>query len=447
MAQGFYETNPPLSVLVYAPAFLLAQHGIMTLAHSILVYGLLLVGLSVVATYKAITKWDFLSGVDKGVICALLLLGGTIMTNPEFGQRDHLLALGAVPLCCVLLSRTWGFESDRGWTLAILVVGTLLLLLKPYYGLLPAFLMGHRMLTRRNFMAAFDYDFLIMAGVTVTYALGLYVFFNDYLRLILPDLPYLYGATGARFKATVILLCGFSWALLWAVTLHQGRTLRRVGLARIMLTLAGFSFLIFLLMNKGYAYHLVPFQLFMLIAAGLLLRAYTPWLVVALVAGVLAFPKAYYPSPDFIKGQEVTRIVSECGVDCRFLMLGPPVRAIQHVSYYAGKEHASRFSKVWFIEGLLDREKKNSGLKETAILRQKYSDMVAEDMGLYRPQIIFVCKNLTDTFAYLSQSPAFADQIKAYRYERTVSFDTIAFFEKPGLQDFKKMPCDLYKRK
>lgn len=459
MTQGFYETNPPLSALIYAPVFLLAQTPL-GLMYAMLLVGIIAVILSVLATYKIIRGWDFMTRRDAIFTAAMLLVAGTIMTRPEFGQRDHLIALGAVPLCCLLLTRTWAWSTPvRGpFAVTVLVMGTLALLLKPYYGLLPAFLIIHRIITRKSMKVVFDSDILIMAAVTTVYAAVIWYAFPDYLTMIMPDLPQLYAATGARFDVDKTVLLLINWTYLWMLTCHPHLKSRKSGWSRVLLTLAALSMLIYIIMNKGYAYHLIPFLTFTLLAAALLLQEWLttkgrdpektiPWLVLGLTALITMIPSPYYPAADTIKTQEVTKIVAGCGDDCRFLMLGAPVRVIQHISAYADKPHASRFSKDWFVEGLLQQEKQRPGDPEIAALKLKYAGLIAEDISSFKPQILLACHAMTERIKYFSVSPQFRDQLKNYEYTKTVDLYPEAFFIRQWRQPLKPVPCDIYKRR
>ncbi|MBI2234237.1 MAG: hypothetical protein HYU57_04465, partial [Micavibrio aeruginosavorus] len=457
LLRDFYELNPPLTVFFYAPAFFLTAQDVLPLERSILLYGLALIGLSVAATYRILRRWPDLGGDRAALVCLLLFFAATIMVGPDFGQRDHFAALGAVPLACLLAGRNWGHAAPPRWlALAVLVAGTLTLLLKPHYGLLPAFLMVHRAWGQRRLSALWDGDFLVMAATAGVYALTTPALFGDYLKVIVPDAIALYAGHGANFNTLDVVFYSYLGLFLMALTFHP-RLNGMVREARMFVILGLLALCAYFIMNKGYTYHLIPAETFFLLAMGLLASPILQvagwrgpvslaWQAAVFSLIVTFMPHPYLPSPQTVRAQPMTRMVAECGENCRFLVMGGTVRMIQLVSYYSGKEHASRFAKFWF-QGLRAEERKRPGDPALLALRQRIAAMIAEDLARYRPDLVFVCNDHADYIPYLSVHPGFAEEMRHYKAAGTVaSHKAVYFLRKPQKHgDF--YPCDLYKRK
>lgn len=438
MYQSFYETNPPLSVFIYAPAFWVADHAWLSLPRAVFLYTGMLLALAVAATFHAARYITLLSRHQLWLLCGGLVVCGTVMTTPNYGQRDHFLALAAVPVALLLLGRTWAARRLNLMDVAILFIGTLFLLLKPYYGLLPAFLMLHRAATQRRVAALWDGDFVVMAAAAMAYAAWIYFFFNDYLSLILPAVIDLYADSGWSVMPMRVALTVSVWLMFMGLSFNRAlpEAIRR--LTRMLLLFSALAFVVFALMMKGYAYHLLPCLTFLYLA-GLLLgdgllaaRMKTPrrrglLLLAALAAICLILPDSFIPDKETVTRQPITKAVAACGADCSFLIMGSTVRITQLVSYYTHKPHASRFPKFWFAEGMMqdgvDIEKGSAGLGRY----RHYVDMITADINRYKPRVIFSCNYYADIMPWLSADEGFKDAFSHYRKAAFVSYDHAAF--------------------
>ncbi len=453
MAQAFYETNPPLSVFIYTPAFWLVQQGCLSLPHAILAYTMAAVGLSALAT-MAVLRCARLDRYQTALICLGLIICGTVLTPPNLGQRDHLLALAAFPLMILLLTRTRGFDIPAFLAIPILFAGTVFLLLKPYYGLLPAALMIHRAITQKRISAFWDADFLVMAVPPLLYAVSVWRFFPDYITVILPDVMALYADTGGSANPPRVALVISVWLILMMLSAPH-RNLN--SYIRPCLWLSALSFFIFVLMMKGYSYHLLPCLTFLyvaglLLADGLLRGRIREPVIRMLSLGLMAsglmliFPHSFFPSRDDIMKEEITQIIADCGDDCKFLLMGGTVRTTQLISYYGGKPHASRFPKFWFLEGLV-WDGLNQKTDENPLgPYHRYVDMIVEDIDFYKPQIIFSCDHIVRHVELLSHYESFRKSFASYKVVRNFSYNHSAFHGHRLGRGDKIIPCTLYQR-
>lgn len=458
LLRDFYELNPPLTIFFYAPAFFLAAQDVLPLERSILLYGLMLIVLSAIATYRIVRRWPDMGRDRAALVCMLLFFAATIMVGPDFGQRDHFAALGAVPVACLLMGRSLGYAAQpRGFTFAVLALGTLALLLKPHYGLLPAFLMLHRAYVQRRLSALWDGDFLVMAATTAAYALMTLVLFRDYLKTIVPDAIILYAGHWASFNILDVVFYSYLGLFLVALTFYPRISKGIARDARMFAILGLLALCAYFIMNKGYSYHLIPAGTFFLLAMGILLSAMMQaagwrgpvplaWQAAVFSLIVTFMPHPYLPPPDAIRAQPMTRMVAACGEGCRFLVMGGTVRMIQLVSYYSGKEHASRFAKFW-IQGLRAEEQKRPDDAGLLAMRQRIARMIAEDMARYRPDLVFVCNDYTDYIPYLSIHPGFVEEMRNYKAEGFVASNKAVYFLRNPQGHGDSYPCAIYKRK
>ena len=443
MLQSFYETNPPLSVFIYTPAFWLAEQQWLSLPRAVILYTSTLLALAMAATAYAARGIATLSRQQVFVICAGMLVCGTLLAGSNYGQRDHYLALAAVPVVLLLLGRTLVPRRLNMTDAAILFIGTLFLLLKPYYGLLPAFLMIHRAVKQKRVWALWDADFIVMALATVGYAVCVHVFFNDYLTTILPAVMDLYADSGVSFVPMLLVLTVSAWMIVMGFSFRHALPLETQRMARMFLLFAAFSFLIFLMMMKGYDYQLLPCLMFMylavlLIGDGLLVRMIVvpvqrALLLTAVIAAIfLILPNSFIPNKEAVRGEAVTKVVAACGDDCSYLIMGSTVRVTQLISYYAQKPHASRFAKFWFAEGMvmdgIDIEKDHKKRERY----RHYVDMITADINRYKPRLILSCDQYANFIPWLSFYRGFREAFSSYKKGNIVAYDHSAFHGRTG---------------
>lgn len=437
MLQSFYETNPPLSVFIYAPAFWLAGHQWLSLPHAVILYTSTLLILALAAVTYAARFMPLLSRQQVQGLCAGMAVCGTLMAASNYGQRDHFLAMAVVPVVLLLCGRTL---SPRRLTITdalILFTGTLFLLLKPYYGLLPAFLMVHRAVKQKRLAAFWDSDFIIMALATIIYGACVYIFFNDYLTDILPTVIKLYADSGWSFVPLRLVLTMAAWLVTMGFTFNRKLPPETQRMAHLLMFFSFLSFIIFLLMMKGYAYQLLPCLMFMYLAifligeallAGILKPLQRTFLLgTAMAVMFLAMPDSFIPHRNAVEREEVTKVVADCGDDCSFLIMGSTVRVTQLISYYAHKPHASRFAKFWFAEGMV---MDGLDIEQESTARERYRlfvDMITADINRYKPRLILSCNQYADFMPWLSSYEGFRKAFSPYKKGDVVSYDHSAF--------------------
>ena len=191
MAEGFYHPNTPLSYLIYLPPALLIRFLGIPLYYATFVYTVALTALSTAAAWRCLV----VLGIDRNtrlVFIISYLVSGTLLPGHYFGDREHLIMLGLIPLSLVQIAITRGRKP--GWTLTgpVVVFGTIAALVKPQFLVVPGLLALHRLAVWRNLRAFVAADSLLIAATTLFYLAIVLVFFQDFITLILPDMLTLY---------------------------------------------------------------------------------------------------------------------------------------------------------------------------------------------------------------------------------------------------------------
>lgn len=458
MFADIYETNPPLSLLIMTPPALAHMIFYIPLQYGVMIYAATLLALSIIAVHTIIRQWPFMNERDALFFTALYALAAAIFPSVDFGERDHLTLLGLMPFLLAQISLTYGLNIPKRTRWLVFVAGTILILLKPHHGLLPALMLLHRMIHRRSFTDVLRApDFLFLAAGTVIYIGITHFFFRDYSAQILPDVIALYLPL-REFLAEKILFYVFMILafIVPAATLPLPPAQKNFTLW--LLLAAALSLIPYGVQGKGYWYHFVPALTFYFCGIMMLLRFaldhYFPKRRHFLLTGALAVAVCYtvmplnvkYPLHGDYKDFEITKLVETCPTPCSFFIFNKDVGIIHPTAIYTDRKHASRFPSFWFLPGILDG--KDS-------LKEKYAQMVAEDFERYKPGIILVGKFTVrnggpedfNFISFFSRNAAFARMWKKYEFEKTITVNRRDYYRGTALDYDDMLTFDVYRRK
>jgi hypothetical protein len=470
MARDAYENNPPLSLLTVAPPLFLSELGV-PLDLAFLLFAFLCIGLSAAAIYRVVRNWPVI-GASWG-LCALIsgfVFGETILTLVNYiGERDHLVALALFPFVLAQWSLTLRWPLPRVTSFFIFSVGALLILVKPHYGLLPVILLIHRAWRRRSLSVLADPDFLSLAIATIAVTGGTWLFFPDWVRLVMPDSLALYMPLRDPGVLKQTLMLAAAPVALILATLLPGARFR---LPVIMLAAGALVNLIpFFIQGRGYIYHLCPSFGFFGAALGLSLwdrlerECHAPRLALFLSAALMA-GMAYVacpldrstPSIATFKALPVTRMIATCDGQtrpCKFFMFNNNMGIIHEAAYYMDARSASRFPSFWFLPLLVNDNYRVLTAEQKKSHREKFSRMVGEDLGYYKPPLLLIGRFAVDGAPfnfenYFSADAVFSREWKKYRRTGNISVSKSDYFGQ-GLNPERDGPLivtfDVYHRK
>ena len=262
------DVNPPLIFLLNVAPAMLAEFVPQRLA---LVFCVLALGgvcgwLSARARDRAtegMTERAFLDALP-----VLLVLGA----GYDFGQREHLMVIAALPYVCTAAGRATGRRVPGA--VAIAVLAALGFALKPFFLVVPAMVEVSVLLARRpSGLRALlgDATPWLLGLVWLVYLAVIALGFPDFHRVVLPmiweayvDLGSLTWAEGLAvpFMATSLALLLPGLVLAW-VGAGQGALPRLLGCAGVGAVMAALA------QHKGWSYHILPTELFALALVGL----------------------------------------------------------------------------------------------------------------------------------------------------------------------------------
>src|SRR5690606_10178258 len=116
------------------------------------------------------------------------LLGNIYIPGIFFAERDHLIALGLFPLLLTQFAIGEGYRTGKAALYISLIFGSVAVLMKPHYGLLPAFMILRRIIKDKSLKAILKPDTIILCTATLAYAAICFLFFKEYVTQQLPDI-------------------------------------------------------------------------------------------------------------------------------------------------------------------------------------------------------------------------------------------------------------------
>lgn len=445
------DVNPPLIfILNLIPAWIAAITGIeatRALQACVLAWGLLAWRLSWLARDRKAEGTAERAFLD--VLPGLFLL----LPGYDFGQREHLMMVAALPYLLGAAARTRGAKPrGRLRSAALAATG---FALKPHFLLIPALVEGAVLLLRPGSLRTRLRDSVpwLMALLWLAYVASLPFLFPDYLGTVVPLVWEYYLAQGPVSLLDVALLprMAIAEALLLPLLVVAARG--QAPLPR-MLALAGLGSLVSAIaQHKGWTYHVLPVAMFALTLAGVLAATWfdRTGAVSTLrggqrAAGVLAGIMALFMASNFeapwsqltYPGSDpdvLTRLLQDNAEGGRVLVLSPGISPIFPALNYAHARLTLRTMNMWLLEGAYrdcplgaEREEPGGGRHYRDPWEMNRPEFfvyraVAEDFARNPPAAVIVdretgiprCGGPFDFIAYFSRHPLFAEMWSHYQ--------------------------------
>jgi hypothetical protein len=388
-------------------------------------------------------------------------------TGYDFGQREHLMTLAALPYVLAAARRAAG-EVPRGCVAAGLLAGVGFAL-KPYFLGVPAlielcvllarrpdgaFLPGMLVSLRRSLRDPVPW---LMAGVWAVYLASLPVVFPDYLSTMMPLVWGFHRDLGSPTIRQVLLTARVGAAIclllpvLAAAFRHRPTALSAPGAALPpLLALAALAaFAAIIAQQRGWSPHIMPIEMFACGLAGVLaarwidrrrisIGAPAPYTVAAVLGGLFALyavsngeaPWRQIAYPDSPAAGLAALLEREAAGE-RVLVLSPVIDPVYPALNYAGAQSTLRTMSTWLLQdayrtclpdGRRYREVWEMGRPEFFVYRT-----VAEDFAPAPPAAVLVdsdagipvCGGAFDFVAYFRRHPLFAEVWSHYQLTAT----------------------------
>jgi hypothetical protein len=424
----FVDINPHLATYLHIPPVLVARLiGISPIAGFLLC--LLLATLaSCITTYRLLCR-DETATINHGrnalIALSPALLLGLLSTNLELGQRSQLLVLALLPYLIVRLLRARSQPpANSTAVLTGFFLGLIICLKPPHYIAIIAPAELFLLYRYRNFKALIAPEILTIIGVGIIYGIHFLslpaaatdAFFNVHMPLIIESYSA-YGATSNEMMSQALQILPKSLIVIsgcWFFLAQDKDTLHR-DLANMIGTLACAGICIFLLQQKGWAYHAIPVWFSALVlgssVAGFILFSpsfkrpnifikRTPVLIlVTLVTACFyaTFNRTVLTGEQILKIEAAGLIEQHTKPTDRVYIMSTDVLASYPFLLQTNRRNASRFPFAFFIPLLYQTAEYDPSIKhgyrlsdERRELEADYLKQLNNDIGTNKPALIFV---------------------------------------------------------
>jgi hypothetical protein len=449
------DVNPPLIFVLTAVPALLAKWSPLdgVQAYLLCVLGLCLAAWRMTSRLRGTRREG---RVERAVLDALVPLA-LLLPAYDVGQREHLMAVFAIPYAFLAARRIEGIPTSPALAWTVTLCAAFGFALKPHFLVVPL-LVEALVLARRGAAAFRDPLPWAMAATWLLYLGSLPLLFPAYLDVVLPLAMGFYRGNGGldlldvlvtdRFGAALLSLLALAPFTLWRDAGAASRTLLAVGLGGAVSAWA---------QHKGWSYHVVPMAMASGLLAGLLAsrwldralaparaEASAPLLALAFaVAVALVHVRGESPWRQIwyfaLKDGELATVLRREVAGERLLVLSPDIYPVYPALNYARARSTLRTMNLWLLVGAYPdcpegapryRDTWEMSRGEFVVYRT-----VAEDFARAPPAGVLVAKNSGiprcgdqefDPIAYFGRHPAFAEAWQ--HYTRIVHMDTYLLY-------------------
>jgi len=195
---------------------------------------------------------------------ALLMAGvfwfATIMPLYDFGQREQLALMGALPYAALIVNRRERQEVPLALAFLIGLMGAYGFALKHYFAAIPALLELWLLFALRHDWKPIRPETMTVAAFALLYAMAVFLFSPDFLSNIVPMVRAAYHGYEVPLARMMDEPAQFIW-LVCVITLilySRWKSSRSTALTQAFLILAAGFGLAYVLQNKGWQYHAIP---------------------------------------------------------------------------------------------------------------------------------------------------------------------------------------------
>ncbi|MCB1783441.1 MAG: hypothetical protein KDI13_05545 [Alphaproteobacteria bacterium] len=478
-----YDTNPPLSIYLYAPPLLLSRLTGIPDYYCIYLLTFALIALSAIAIWKILAHMSFLTADERTIFTAGALAGFTLLPALSFAERDHIMVLGLMPFLLTQFCLTKQISLPKKLLYPVLFLGALAILIKPQFGLLPTILLLHRMAIRRKiFFILKEPDFIILAILTTLYTAFVFLAYPEFPFVLVPDAIEFYGEQSNYPLIMPTAVTYGPYFLIASILALSVRGRKKDNpkmdlLAQIFLGGAVCVFFYYL-QKKGFFYHKIP--IFPFFTAGTALGLYslteftfrdqiTPKTKKAMpaIACALIFlfayakqpPNAQFPTHQDYKDAPLTQFIEQnCDHPCHLLFINENMGIGTQTMFYQNYTQASRLPAFWFFpswnsqdtENMTDQQKQHH--EDT---HKRFARYAIEDLEKTDPSLLMIMHNppeipkeyALDLFDFLSIDPGFAPFIQKYEKTGEFSTDRAYYYKNTPYDEPHNITWDIYKKK
>lgn len=412
------------------------------------------IGISNFTLFKLLQK----TTLNPDLVIVTLLASITAQTwgtGMAFGLKDHLILICLIPFVTLqyLLTTTTSKISNT-ISIPASIMGGIALCLKPHYIIIQLAFLIHRLLKTKSVKnCVISIDTIIPILCAIAYLVLIYIFTPDFIETILPQVSALYGIDkpfpiGMNLKAFMITIISL---LVVFATIAIERNEERGEIKKIAIataTLSALCIIPYIMQDKGFYYHTIPFlgfgimTMFCAIYSGTRLalkhKDISLWIAMALT-GVLTYAnttgnKAPVMTPGQYKAQPIVDFIDENAWN-RIYATYDMKSMLAPLPYIIDVKNGSRFGQIWNLHALsilIGSAQSDQESEDIKNQMMNIVNMMAEDIIKNKPSVIAIplYPETQDTndpsskfFEFLMANDNFANAFKNYTKQGTVDFN------------------------
>jgi hypothetical protein len=400
------ELNPPLAFYLTVPPVAAARILGVTAVDAFVVYVFVLIAGSLAVSREILSPLPAGSQSCRRWTLAVALFALAVLPGAAFGQREHLIAILALPYLVLTAMRAADrAPSPRLALLAGLAAG-IAFSIKPPFLVVAAILEIYLRVVRGRKIALFRAETLALGAVAALYAASIPVLTPEYIDFILPLTASVYGAYESAFANVIARLETVLLPIAIAALVATGGHVATSRLAQTFLIAGASYFALYVAQMKGWQYQLYPATAMLLLGAGAMLFApavpdarampgrMTAWRaasIPALLLLVLAIDlgaRGSYVNP---MTRTMLPLVRENAARGGLAVFSTNLSWGFPLANYAGADWASRFPTLWPLPGII-RGRADPRHDAAALDRveQYMTDAVIEDLTRRPPAVVLV---------------------------------------------------------
>jgi len=345
----------------------------------------------------------------------------------QFGQREHIAMIGALPYSALIAARRTGREVPVRLALLIGACSALGFALKHYFLLVPILLELWLLATQRKKWRPVRPETLAMAAVGIAYAAAMALWGRDYFAFALPMISIAYGLTGAERAIDLFQPAVLTALASLAVLLAQPRAFRsdKSGLAGAAAVASiGFGGAYFI-QAKGWSYQALPFAAFAAIALAASLTAKSKSRVLSLAAPALLLLPFWISAQQAIRGADphpdVHEAVKGLGAGKAVAFIGTDPSIGWPDTLDDGFLYPSRYSSFWMMRAVVRNASQPDPDPRVTRFGRTVVEQTVQDFECLPPTRIIVARPAVDAkgefdiLAFFLADPRFAQLLTHYR--------------------------------
>ncbi len=374
------DVNPPLIFIYSTLAIFISQLSSFNTINSFILLVLFLIGISSILSWYVIKNIKFNIKEAKRYFIYAVITILTISITYNFGQREHLFMIFIFPY---LLFKIYGkYNQELAFPIRSLIgiFAALGFNLKPHFFLIFVTIELLHIIDRKSISNFLKIDSVIIVSSSFFYFLIIYYFFPEYINFIIPFALETYVDVFNKSFYTLIINYEFIFFTL-TILIFVFFIKEKLSLStKTILVAIISSFIIYLLQQKGWSYHRVPFfMISLLFLIHLIIYKSNSKSIYFIFLVPFICMVSYYNLINVYQYNDLKKILNQLPSNSSVLIVSMDIAEGQPLL----KEHqvwASRFPSFFMMPSVFKNN--NSKIK-------KYTfDSIYEDLIKYKPNYI-----------------------------------------------------------